>query len=204
MIDFSSAVILPAVTLKNAEEAASVARALRAGGITVMEVAFRTPQAAASIRAIREEVPEMRIGAGTLLSIDQLKEAQSAGAQFGLAPGFNPRIATEALSMDFPFIPGVMTPSEIEQCLEMGFQLLKLFPVSHIGGVAMLKALRGPYGPAGLKFIPMGGIYPGNMNEYLALDNVVCVGGSWLATPELIEGKRFGDITRNAREALGH
>ena len=202
MIDFSLVTILPAVTLNSAASAVPVARALLEGGVKVMEVAFRTPEAAACIRAIREEVPAITVGAGTLLSIGQLREARNAGAQFGLSPGFNPRIASEALAMDFPFIPGAMTPGEIEQSIEMGFRLLKLFPAAQIGGVGMLKALRGPYGPTGVKFIPMGGVNARNMNEFLSLDNVACVGGSWLATPEMIREKQFSEITRNAREAM--
>jgi len=202
MIDFSSTPVLPAVTLEDAACAVEVARALLAGGIRVMEVTFRTPQAAASIRAIRAQVPTMQIGAGTLLTPAQLEEASAAGALFGLSPGFNPRMIRKAQAMNFPFIPGVMTPGEIEQCLEAGLKVLKLFPAEQIGGPGMLRALKGPYGHSGVKFIPMGGILRENMGAYLEQDNVLCVGGSWLATPQLIREKRFSDITRKAQEAI--
>lgn len=202
MIDFSSCHVLPAVTLDDAAFAAEVAAALYAGGVRVMEIAFRTPAAATSIRAIRSALPDMEVGAGTLLSATQLAEATEAGAAFGLSPGFNPGVIREASRMGFPFIPGVLTPGEIERCLEAGYTTLKLFPAGPAGGPSFLRALLGPYRHTGVRFIPMGGVTVSNMVEYLSVENVVCVGGSWLAPPELIRERRWDAITAKAREAM--
>jgi 2-dehydro-3-deoxyphosphogluconate aldolase/(4S)-4-hydroxy-2-oxoglutarate aldolase len=172
------------------------------GGLDVMEVPFRTKVAAESIKLICNTFPEMKIGAGTILTPAQVAEAKKAGAQFGLAPGFNPAVVKEAIKNDFPFIPGVMTPSEVELALELGCKILKLFPASQVGGIAMLNALIGPYGYTGVKFIPMGGVTLDNLNEFLSLKNVEAVGGSWLATKSLIEKKAFDVIEQNVKDAL--
>ena len=145
--------ILPAVTFQDSEKAIEVARAILEGGLNVMEVAFRTAEAISSLKKIRAELPEMNIGVGTILSMQQLYEAAESGAQFGLAPGFNPSIVKEALKLNFPFIPGVMTPSDIELALELGCKILKLFPAAQVGGLDMLKSLEGPYQHTGVKFI---------------------------------------------------
>jgi 2-dehydro-3-deoxyphosphogluconate aldolase/(4S)-4-hydroxy-2-oxoglutarate aldolase len=194
--------ILPAVTISSAEEALPVAEALLKGGLYVMEVPFRTGVAAAAIHMIRKNFPEMFIGAGTLLTVGQIKQAVDAGAQFGLAPGFNPSICMHAVDNLFPFIPGVMTPSEIELAAEMGFDILKLFPAAQLDGIHFLKALQDPYVELPLHFIPMGGVSLNNMREYLQLKNVIAVGGSWLANRELITAKQFHKITERVKEAL--
>jgi 2-dehydro-3-deoxyphosphogluconate aldolase/(4S)-4-hydroxy-2-oxoglutarate aldolase len=144
----------------------------------------------------------MYVGAGTLLYATQLKEAINAGAQFGLAPGFNPNVCKNSLDNHFPFIPGVMTPSEIESAAEMGFEILKLFPASQIDGVHFLKAIKDPYRSLKIKFIPMGGVSLNNMNEYLELENVIAVGGSWLTKEEFIRAGQFDKITESVQEAL--
>ncbi len=194
--------ILPAVTFYSPDEALPVAEAILAGGLRVMEVAFRTGVAASAISMIRGKFPEMYVGAGTLLSDTQLSHALDAGAQFGLAPGFNPSVCRNAIRHHFPFIPGVMTPSEIELTAEMGFKILKLFPAAQLGGVPFLTAIRTAYVQLEVQFIPMGGVSINNITDYLSLKNVIAVGGSWLATGELVAAKQFGKITEQVREAL--
>jgi 2-dehydro-3-deoxyphosphogluconate aldolase / (4S)-4-hydroxy-2-oxoglutarate aldolase len=194
--------ILPAVTFSTADEALPVAEAMLRGGLHVMEVTFRTTAASGAIAIIRKNFPEMYVGAGTLLSALQLQQAMDTGAQFGLAPGFNPAICKNTLDHQFPFIPGVMSPSEIESAAEMGFKILKLFPASQLGGVDFLKAMQDPYQSLQIKFIPMGGVSIHNMNEYLQLENVVAVGGSWLTKAEFIRTAQFDKITESVKEAL--
>jgi len=194
--------ILPAVTLTQIAQAIPVTEALIAGGLKVMEIPFRTPVATEAIRTIRTAFPQLAIGAGTLLSAEQVEGAKRAGAQFGLAPGFNPEVVRAAKANDLPFIPGVMSPSEVEQALTMGCRLQKLFPAVPAGGIALLKALEGPYAHTGLQFIPMGGVSLHNMNDFLALPNVLAVGGSWLASKHLVAHGKYADIQRNVREAL--
>jgi 2-dehydro-3-deoxyphosphogluconate aldolase / (4S)-4-hydroxy-2-oxoglutarate aldolase len=194
--------ILPAVTFSSAYEALPVAEAMLRGGLRVMEVTFRTAAAAEAVSIIRKNLPEIFIGAGTLLSPAQLKQAMDAGAQFGLAPGFNKAVCQEALDHHFPFIPGVMTASEIESAADMGFGILKLFPASVLNGVLFLKALEEPYQSLQIMFIPMGGVSLNNMNEYLDLKNVMAVGGSWLTKGEFIKAGQFDKITESVKEAL--
>ncbi len=194
--------ILPAITFDDADKAIQVAKAVIEGGLDVMEVPFRTNVAVESIVNIRNEFPKLSVGAGTIITTKQVEEAKKAGAQFGLAPGFNPRVVKAAFANDLPFIPGVMTPSEIEMALELGCEIQKLFPVAQVGGTTMIKGLLGPYGHTGVKFIPMGGVSLGNMNEFLELPNVLAVGGSWLATKQLIENEEYLKIKNNVLVAL--
>ncbi|MBL7735535.1 MAG: bifunctional 4-hydroxy-2-oxoglutarate aldolase/2-dehydro-3-deoxy-phosphogluconate aldolase [Chitinophagaceae bacterium] len=194
--------VLPAITFSTVDEALPAAEAVVKGGLQVMEIAFRTVAAPDAISAIRKRFPEITVGAGTLLSLPQLRQAVDAGAQFGLSPGFNPAITGEAKRIGFPFIPGVMTPSEIELACEAGHNVLKLFPAAQVGGVDFLKALEAPYVQLGLGFIPMGGVYLQNMHQFVSLKNVIAVGGSWLATRELIAQGQWTVIEKNVREAL--
>jgi 2-dehydro-3-deoxyphosphogluconate aldolase/(4S)-4-hydroxy-2-oxoglutarate aldolase len=194
--------ILPAVTIDQSAKAIAVAEALLAGGIHQMEITFRTTATIESITAIRNKFPQMLIGAGTILTLGQLHQAKEAGAQFGLAPGLNPKIVAEANRIDFPFIPGVMTPSDIECALDMDCKILKLFPAGGTGGIDMIKALNGPYAHTGVQFIPMGGVHINNMNDYLSIKNVVAIGGSWLASETLVFTAAYEEITANAKEAV--
>jgi len=202
MNELFSKKILPAVTIEKTDHAVNTAYAILKGGLSVMEVPFRTRTAADCIRAICKEVPGMIVGAGTILTIEQLYKSKETGAAFALAPGFNPVIVNEAKKIGMPFIPGVMTPTEIELALELGCMVQKLFPVSLMGGINMLKALKGPYEHTGVQFIPMGGVDLHNMKEYLALKNVIAVGGSWLATTSLINRNNWKQIEVNVKEAL--
>ena len=153
--------IVPVVVLDRVESAEPLAEALLAGGLDIMEITFRTSAAQASIERIAASFPEILLGAGTLLEKDQVKRAKDAGAVFGLAPGFNPEIVAAAKDVDLQFSPGVMTPSEVEGALAFGCKLLKFFPAEVAGGVNMLKALAGPYGHTGVRFIPTGGVSSG-------------------------------------------
>lgn len=194
--------VVPVLTLDSVTEARAVAEALLAGGLPLMEITFRTAAAADCIRAIREMYPQITVGAGTILTPDQLREARAAGAQFGVAPGLNEDIMRLAQEQGWPFLPGVMTPSEVERALALGCRLLKFFPADVAGGVKMLRALDGPYRTTGVKFVPLGGIQAGNMAEYLALPNVAAVGGSWLADRNAIAAGDWAGITKRAREAV--
>ena len=195
--------IVPVVVkVDTANDAVLLAQALLAGGLNVIEVTFRATNAAEAVHAIAQKVPEMILGAGTLLTLAQVREAKEAGAQFGVAPGLNLDVVSAAKKMDLPFIPGVMTPSEVENAQAAGCNLLKFFPANIAGGVAMLKALAAPYAHTGVKFIALGGIKADNMREYLQEPVVAAVGGSWLVEPALVAKRDWKTVTARTREAL--
>ncbi len=203
MLDrISSKKIVPVVVLDSAEDAEPLAEALLAGGLDIMEITFRTAAAEESIRRIGRRFPEILLGAGTLLDVDQVRRARDAGAVFGLAPGLNPATIEAARGCGLAFSPGVMTPSEVEQALALGCKLLKFFPAGTAGGPAMLKALAGPYGHTGVKFIPTGGITSANLVDYLKVPVVAAVGGSWMVDKSLVAAGEWDEITRLTREAL--
>ncbi len=177
--------IIPVIKLERVEDAVPLARALLEGGIPVAEVTFRTEAAAAGIAAIRRELPQMLVGAGTVLTTEQAAAAIESGAQFVVAPGSNGRVIEGVLAVGIPMIPGVATPSEIEAALERGLRVLKLFPAEVLGGIAMLKALAGPYPQ--VQFVPTGGISASNLKSYLQQKNVLAVGGSWMVQSDLDE-----------------
>jgi len=194
--------VIPVIVIEDAEDAVPLAEALIAGGIDVIEITFRTAAAAEAVRRIAKSLPEMLVGAGTILSVEQAKQAIDAGARFGLAPGLNPEIVESFRTHGGLFIPGVMTPSEIEQGLKLDCKLLKFFPAGAAGGVKMLQAIAGPYANQKVTFCPTGGVNLDNMNEYLSLPIVSNIGGTWLATKQQIAEKRWGQITGQAAEAL--
>ena len=194
--------IVPVVVIHDTERAAPLAEALLAGGLDVIEITFRTPASEAAVTSIVRAFPEMIVGAGTLLTPAQVARALAAGAQFGVAPGLNPAVLAAAREVGLPFVPGVMTPTEVEGALAEGCTTLKFFPASLAGGVEMLRALSGPYGQVGAKFVALGGITTANMAEYLRLPVVSAVGGSWIVEPRLVAAGDWTEITRRAREAL--
>lgn len=194
--------ILPAITFKDPDDVLPVAEAILEGGLSVLEIPFRTSVAPKAVSLIRKTFPELKVGAGTLLNNMMVRHALDAGAEFGLSPGYNSNICTATIRAEFPFIPGVMTPSEIEQAAEAGFTILKLFPAEQVGGPGFLKAIQSPYEQLDLKFIPMGGVNPGNLKAYRALPNVIAVGGSWLAPTELIANKNYTAIRDNIKTAI--
>jgi 2-dehydro-3-deoxyphosphogluconate aldolase/(4S)-4-hydroxy-2-oxoglutarate aldolase len=177
------------------EDTLPVCEALLAGGLDILELPLRTSHALKSITAIRKTFPQMHVGAGTVLSVDQLKQAIDAGATFAVAPGLNEKIVTAARELNIPFIPGVMTPSEVDRALELDCRIQKLFPISVLGGPAMAKALAGPYAHTGVKFIPMGGVNQQNAAEYLSMPIVAALGGTWLADRKLIAEKNWPRMT---------
>jgi 2-dehydro-3-deoxyphosphogluconate aldolase / (4S)-4-hydroxy-2-oxoglutarate aldolase len=192
--------IVPVVVIDKAEDAVPLAEALLAGGLDVLEVTFRTAAAEAAVHAIAQKMPAILIGAGTILSPEQMDRAIGAGAKFGVAPGLNRRVVERARERKVPFVPGVMTPSEVELGLELGCTLQKFFPAAAAGGVAMLKAFAGPYAHTGVKFVPLGGISAANAADYFALPIVGAIGGTWIAERKLIAERKWAEITRNAKE----
>lgn len=203
MIDrISRTRIVPVVVLKSADDAIPLAEALLAGGLDVMEITFRTAAAPESIRRIAKAFPQMLLGAGTVLTPDQAKQAKDLGAQFALAPGLNPEVVEAAKQADLVFSPGVMTPSDIERALALDCKLLKFFPAGAAGGPSMLKALAGPYSHTGVRFVPTGGISASNMRDYLDVPVVAAIGGSWMVDSQLVESQDWTTITRLTREAI--
>ena len=194
--------IVPVAVIERVADAVPIARALLAGGLSTLELTLRTPAALDCIRAIRSEVPEMKVGAGTVINTAQVREVSEAGAFFAVSPGLNPRVVSTAKIRRLPFYPGVMTPSDVEHGLELGCTLLKLFPASVAGGLEMIKALAGPYGHTGLKLIPLGGVTAQNMKDYLAHPLVAAVGGSWLVDKKLVAAQDWAGITKLAQEAV--
>jgi 2-dehydro-3-deoxyphosphogluconate aldolase/(4S)-4-hydroxy-2-oxoglutarate aldolase len=194
--------VVPVAVIDNADDAEPLAEALQTGGLDIIEVTFRTPAAEESLRRIRRAFPTMLVGAGTILEADQLRRAVDAGAQFGVAPGLNESVVTAAREAGLPFVPGVMTPSEVEAALVLGCKLQKLFPAETAGGLNLLKALAGPYAHTGVKFIPLGGVNIKTAPAYLALPIVAAVGGSWIAERKLIAERQWGVITSLAAEAI--
>ena len=196
----AAAGIVPVVVLPSARQAAPLANALARGGLPVAEITFRTAAAAAAIAAIRQNAPEVLVGAGTVMSADQVKEAASAGASFVVTPGFNRRVVEACLSSGMPVIPGVNAPGFVEMALEYGLETLKFFPAEQSGGVAFLRAMAGPY--PNVRFIPTGGVGLESLASYLALPAVVACGGSWMVDRKLIEAEDFEAITQRTAAAV--
>lgn len=194
--------IVPVVKLNRADDAVPLARALTAGGLPVAEITFRTDAAGESIRRIAVELPEMLVGAGTVLSIEQVERAVAAGAKFIVTPGFNPRVVKHCLERNIPVFPGCPTTSDIEQALELGLKVVKFFPAEQMGGLATIKAVAAPYGA--MRFMPTGGVNERNLNDYLAYDRIVACGGSWMVKPELIDAGDFAAIEELTRSAVRH
>lgn len=192
--------VVPVVAVESVETGLKLCSILRASGLNCAEITFRTQAAAGTIRAVAEEFPDMLVGAGTVLNVDDLGRAKGAGAKFAVAPGCNPTVVSAAVSMAFPFFPGVASPSDIERACEIGCRTLKFFPAEAVGGVKLLKALIAPYKHLGVSFVPTGGITLDNMKSYLELREVVAVGGTWLAKSEDLKSGNWAAIERVAKE----
>jgi 2-dehydro-3-deoxyphosphogluconate aldolase/(4S)-4-hydroxy-2-oxoglutarate aldolase len=192
--------IVPVVTIDRAEDAAALGRALVDGDLPVAEITFRTAAAEDAIRALHRELPDLLIGAGTILSPEQADRAVAAGASFLVTPGFNPTVVDHCVARDYPIVPGVNSPSQVESGLERGLTVLKFFPAEASGGLPMLKSLGGPYGD--VRFIPTGGVDMTNLAAYVAYPKVHAVGGSWMVKADLIRDGRFAEISRLCREAV--
>ncbi|WP_187871183.1 bifunctional 4-hydroxy-2-oxoglutarate aldolase/2-dehydro-3-deoxy-phosphogluconate aldolase [Helicobacter pylori] len=192
--------IVPVVVIENIKDAVPLAQSLIEGGIPIIEVTLRSSCALEAIELIAKNVPKMRVGAGTILNPTQLEQAQNRGAEFLISPGLTIKLLEHAKKKDMPLIPGVSSSSEVMQALEWGYNALKFFPAEYCGGVKLLNAFNGPF--KGVKFCPTGGISADNMRSYLNLENVLCVGGSWLTPKNLIQNKEWDKITEICKRAL--
>lgn len=195
----SLAPVIPVLTIEHVDHAAPLARALCAGGLRVLEVTLRTPACLPAIEAMRKAVPDAVVGVGTIVRREDFINAENAGAQFGVSPGLTAELANAAKSAKFPLLPGVMTPSELIAGIGWGFDTFKLFPAQQAGGVSMLKALSGPFPE--IVFCPTGGITRATAGEFLALKNVACVGGSWVAPADAVNAGDWQAIEELARDA---
>ncbi len=196
----AAAAIVPVIAIDDAEKAPGLARALLAGGFSCAEITFRTAAGEEAIRRVAAEVPEILLGAGTVLSVEQAERAISAGAAFIVSPGFNPEVVRYCLENDIPILPGCVTPTEMEQAMACGLTHLKFFPAEQAGGLAYIKAVSAPY-PA-LRFVPTGGVSARNLREYLDCPKVLACGGSWMVPQALIQAGDFAQITALCREAM--
>ncbi|WP_024112599.1 bifunctional 4-hydroxy-2-oxoglutarate aldolase/2-dehydro-3-deoxy-phosphogluconate aldolase [Helicobacter pylori] len=192
--------IVPVVVIENIKDAVPLAQSLIEGGIPIIEVTLRSSCALEAIELIAKNVPKMRVGAGTILNPTQLEQAQNRGVEFLISPGLTIKLLEYAKKKDMPLIPGVSSSSEVMQALELGYSALKFFPAEYCGGIKLLNAFNGPF--KGVKFCPTGGISADNMRSYLDLENVLCVGGSWLTPKNLIQNKEWDKITEICKRAL--
>ncbi|WRC05676.1 bifunctional 4-hydroxy-2-oxoglutarate aldolase/2-dehydro-3-deoxy-phosphogluconate aldolase [Helicobacter pylori] len=192
--------IVPVVVIEDLNDAVPLTQSLIEGGIPIIEVTLRSSCALEAIELIAKNVPKMHVGAGTILNLTQLEQAQNRGAEFLISPGLTITLLEHAKKKDMPLIPGVSSSSEVMQALEWGYSALKFFPAEYCGGVKLLNAFNGPF--KGVKFCPTGGISADNMRSYLDLENVLCVGGSWLTPKDLIQNKEWDKITEICKRAL--
>jgi 2-dehydro-3-deoxyphosphogluconate aldolase / (4S)-4-hydroxy-2-oxoglutarate aldolase len=195
--------VIAVLVIDDVKDALPLADALLKGGVDIMELTLRTDAAMGALKVILEERPQMTVGIGTILTLEQVEIVALSGAAFGVAPGTNPRIVDLAKREALPFAPGIMTPSDIETAIEFGCKLLKFFPAQSSGGLAHLKNISAPYQHLGLKFIPLGGVNQENLSSYIQTPNVAAVGGSWLATRDMINAGEWENITKNAAKAVG-
>lgn len=192
--------VVPVVVLNDAKDALALAKALVDGGLACAEVTFRTDAAEESIRIMSEAYPDMLVGAGTVLTIDQVDRAVAAGAKFIVSPGFDPEIVDYCLEKDIPVFPGCITPSEVAQAVKRGLKVVKFFPAEQAGGVAMIKAMAAPY--TMVKFMPTGGINTKNLADYLGCEKILCCGGSWMVKGDMIKAGEFDKICEMTKEAV--
>lgn len=191
--------IVPVVVLNDTKDAEPLAKALCDGGLPCAEVTFRTDAAEECIRIMSEKFPDMLIGAGTVLTTEQVDRAVAAGAKFIVSPGTNPGIVKYCVERNIPITPGTANPSDVEQALENGLDVVKFFPAEPLGGLKLIKAMAAPY--VGVKFMPTGGINANNVREYLAYDRILACGGSWMVSNDLVKAGDFAKITELTREA---
>ena len=192
--------VVPVVVLEDAKDAAPLAKALVEGGLPCAEVTFRTAAAEESIKLMTAEYPDMFVGAGTVLTIDQVDRAVAAGAKFIVSPGFDPEIVDYCLEKEIPVFPGCITPSEVAQAVKRGLNVVKFFPAEQFGGVATIKAMAAPY--VGLKFMPTGGVNAKNLESYLGCDKIIACGGSWMVKGDLVKAGKFDEIKDLTAEAV--
>ncbi len=184
--------IIPVIAIEDAEKAVPLAKALQEGGLPCAEVTFRTAAAEEAIRNITQNVPDMLVGAGTVLTTEQVDRAVAAGATFIVSPGLNPKVVRYCVEKNIPIVPGCANPSDVEAAIELGLSVVKFFPAEQAGGLAMIKAMSAPY--VNMKFMPTGGINEKNLNDYLAFNKILACGGSWMAKADLINNDKFDEI----------
>nr|WP_288703061.1 bifunctional 4-hydroxy-2-oxoglutarate aldolase/2-dehydro-3-deoxy-phosphogluconate aldolase [uncultured Dorea sp.] len=196
---FAELKVVPVVVLDDVKDAEPLAKALVEGGLPCAEVTFRTEAAAESIRIMTEVYPDMLVGAGTVLTTEQVDKAVGSGAKFIVSPGFDPEIVDYCIGKNIPVFPGCISPSEVAQAVKRGLKVVKFFPAEQSGGLAMIKAMAAPYHM--LKFMPTGGINTENLKEYLACDKILCCGGSWMVKGDMIKAGEFEKIKKLTQEA---
>ncbi len=196
----SNSKVVAGFSIEKVEDAIPIAKALFAGGIEVIELTLRTNSALDAVKCIAESVPEIVLGVGTILTPEQAIQIKQAGADFGVSPGMNPDVIKTAQKMDFPFAPGIATPSELEAAIALGCRFVKFFPAEANGGVKYLKSMSTPYKHLGIKYFPLGGLNVENMNSYLDYDDVIAIGGSWIVDSTLVEAKDWIGLTNRAAE----
>ena len=192
--------VVPVVVLNDAKDAEPLAKALVEGGLPVAEVTFRTDAAEESIKIMASKYPEMLVGAGTVLTIDQVDRAVAAGAKFIVSPGFDPEIVDYCLEKGYPVFPGIITPSELAQAVKRGLKVVKFFPAEQFGGVSTIKALAAPY--TNVKFMPTGGVNAKNLPDYLGFNKIIACGGSWMVKGDLVKAGEFDKIKEMTAEAV--
>ncbi len=192
--------LIPVAVIDNADNAVPLGKALIEVGLPIIEITFRTESAAESIKKLTKELPVMLVGAGTVLKVDQVKNATIAGAKFIVTPGFNPKVVDYCIQEKIPIIPGVNTPTIVEWALDRGLTVVKFFPADLSGGLKMLRSLAGPY--PDMKFVPTGGINADSLKGYLKLPNVIACGGSWIVSKDLISAGKFEEIKNLTKDAL--
>ena len=191
---------MPVVVIEDVKKAQPLGQAILSGGLNCVEITFRTEAAAKSIELLKKEYPEMTVGAGTVLTIEQAQLAIQSGAEFIVSPGSNPKVIQYCIEHGICVIPGVVTPSEIEKNLELGIKTMKFFPAEAAGGLNMIKAMSAPY--SNVTFMPTGGINSNNVKEYLKFEKIIACGGSWMVKGDLIENQKYHEITRLSKEAV--
>jgi len=194
--------VVPVIAVDEVDIGVKLCSILREAGLNCAEITFRTSAAAATIAAVSKLMPDMFVGAGTVLNTADLKRAKDAGAKFAVAPGCNPTVISAAVADGFPFLPGIANPSDIERALELGCRLLKFFPAEQLGGLKLLKALIAPYKHLGVKFMPTGGVSLDNMKSYLEVKEIVAVGGTWLAKSEDLKDGNWDAISKIAKDTV--
>ncbi|MEN8662475.1 MAG: bifunctional 4-hydroxy-2-oxoglutarate aldolase/2-dehydro-3-deoxy-phosphogluconate aldolase [Lentimonas sp.] len=202
MSDLHKFPVIPVIVIDDADDAEPLAEALLNGGLNIIEVTLRTSAAPLAIERIAKAFPDMLVGAGTVVTLEQAKLSIDAGSKFGLAPGTDPETIAYFNEQGIPFVPGIMTPSDIQAAVKAGCRSLKFFPAGAAGGTKLLKAMAAPYANLGIKFCPTGGVSLDNMNDYLSLPEVFAIGGSWLATKAQIANKDWAAITDQVKQAL--
>lgn len=196
---FSEIGIIPVVVIEDAKDAEALGKALKEGGLACAEITFRTTAAEDSIKIMTEKFPEMPVGAGTVLTVEQVDKAVAAGAKFIVSPGLNPDVVAHCIKMGIPIIPGTCTPTDVEKAMTFGLDVVKFFPAEPAGGLNFIKAIAAPY--TGIKFMPTGGINAGNVRDYLKYDRIIACGGSWMVKGDLIKTGNFKKITELTAEA---